>query len=135
MNLQKFFLAKSLDIPTKVVSTFFGNNKKYYGGFCKNDLKITLNDMDAMAYYRLISSKNEGPLDDRKHTVEISLSQNVLINGRFDVQAVVLPNLALENRDIERAILEIWEATPLTYEFYEGTNPIEYHNTVMQIVN
>jgi hypothetical protein len=125
VSLNNFLLGATMDIPPKVVSTFFGTNMNYYAGNYNSFLHFDYEDIEANYYYRLIQIKENTPLDSRRRTIEVHTSGTLLIGVDLAVEAVVLPLDAMQSPLINKVVTERWEADVLTYYTFLANTPEE----------
>ncbi len=152
-ELDNFHVGDFPEAPQRLVSAFYGNNKNYYFGEVSTNLNVSVLDFEVTSYVDMIKDTtvtfNEStkvPSDDRRQTVEIqSDSQVGLVPEKFtdtsgtsvvrnNVLAVVLPQTALDVREISEAVTVIWKAEPITYKLYNFTKPDEYHSIIREKV-
>lgn len=131
MKIDEFLIAPYLEMPRRVVNTFFGSNKKYYRGKPRDrgELNIPAALEAARSYYDLISNKTIA--DDRRSTIEIQLDRSLQLNDK--VLLVVLPADYFDDSDIYDTVVSIWKAEPKGYNTY-NIDPVYYMGLVYQIV-
>lgn len=112
MSIRDFLLEPSLDIPSHVVSKFFGTNNKYIKGIAKETLKIPSLEFEAQSYYNLITDNNFDHYDNRKLSIEIQINYSLSLVSS-NVLLVVLPDSLLQ--DAEKIIINEFNAEVKSY--------------------
>ncbi len=130
-NHNSFYLGNSLDIPPKVVNTFFGGNKEYYFGEVKQDLTIDFDDLEVQAYYNIIKDTGASIFDDRRYTIEVQTDKDLVINQDLDIIAVVLPSKAAEDPQFQKVIVGLWNALIIPYPMYRWIPPKDFTLPIM----
>lgn len=111
--------------PQRVVQVFYKDNKSYLKGACQPISAFDDITTDVVAkYIQMLNDPDVSRADDRRSAVEFQVSQSVSLIT--DLQAVVLPESFLDDKILERTILEDWNALPITYSVFQATCPSEY---------
>lgn len=137
MGISSFYLGNSLDIPPKIISTFFGDNRKYYCGEIRKDLDFSFSEMEARTYYAIITSPGGDPFDDRCYTMEIQTEKDLVIRKSLDVLAVIAPKSVKDDEEVRSYVENYWEAPILDYPTFGYGNPafftVSVWNTLMAL--
>ncbi|MEE8059094.1 MAG: hypothetical protein V3T17_14845 [Pseudomonadales bacterium] len=123
MDRDDFLLEPQMDMPSRLVSKFYGSNEQYYNA---NPIHLDISplEFEAKSYYSLISSKVRTSYDDRKETVEIQTEKDIALN-QSNVQLIVLPNVFMDNDELRDTIISDWQSDVRTYPIHHG-DPNEY---------
>lgn len=132
IKLDSFLLGNSLEISQQVISTFFGDNKSYYFGMTNKNLNFDFTDMEAYAYYQLITAGGETIHDDRRYTIEVQSDSIIDLSDK--ILAVVLPRSAMDDKKVYDTVMNKWKAYPITYDTYIGVSPKEYNAVIRQML-
>jgi hypothetical protein len=118
-------LDPSLDSARKLVDVFYKDSRSYLYGHCQ-PLSAFVGASPAIVeqYVNMLHDADVSRADDRRSAVEIQATKKVLLKD--DLQAVVLPEALLDDYGLKRAILEDWNALPITYPTFHATSPSEY---------
>jgi hypothetical protein len=128
MQVRDFELPGSIDVASRVVSQFFGDNRNYYRGQALEGLKVPPLELEADAYYALISSRVKSASDDRRACIEVQL------NGRFaltreNLRAIVLPGVLLDDGVVQKFLNDM-DAEAIPYTCHHA-KPVEDVRTIM----
>lgn len=123
MRCDDFLLDPEMDMPSKLISKFFGTNKKYYHSDPVN-IDIPPIQFEVFSYYSMISDRSKAPYDDRKGSIEIQTDKNIELNAD-NVELVILPLVFMDDSTFRHTILNEWQADYLTYSIHPG-DPNEY---------
>lgn len=131
MCCDDFLLDPKMDMPSKLVSKFFGTNEKYYHS---DPISIDISPIqfEAISYYSLISDQSKALYDDRKESIEIQTDNDITLSPD-NVKLVILPLAFMDVPTIRRAIINEWKADYLTYTIHRG-DPNEYIGLLYQKV-
>lgn len=130
-KLEEFCLGTSLDIPLKVVNMFFGSNRSYLLGETRPLTDKSALDFEINSYFGLITSSGESCVDDRKSSIELQIDHGIALS-KDTVLAVVLPKACMDDEEVRDAINITWQATPITYNTFKATSPLEYHGVIRE---
>jgi hypothetical protein len=117
MNLTNFEFHGGIEQAAKFVAAFFGTNLAYYLGRIRTDLKLSPTDFIGHAYSSILCDRSVTNFDDRRGTIEIHSSKNVLLT-RESVKAVSLPYEFLEDFKLRSRLLNDWECDVIPYDVY-----------------
>ena len=78
MRRDDFFLEPVPDMPSRLVSRFYGSNDAYFSGK-PHTIQIPPIEFEALSYYNLISSQNVSNYDDRNSSIEIRRAEQTLL--------------------------------------------------------
>ena len=123
MRRDDFFLEPVPDMPSRLVSRFYGSNDAYFSGK-PHTIQIPPIEFEALSYYNLISSQNVSNYDDRNSSIEIQSGTNLALDSS-NVLLIVLPTVFLDVDFFRDRIVRDWRAQIRTYELYR-CNPNEY---------
>lgn len=137
--------------PQRLVSAFYENNSNYYFGYVSNEVSAGPSQVEVSGYIDMlrdtaVSYSESGQIvsDDRRQTIEIQTDSQLPLkaeqvtdpNGNTTVSnkvlAVILPQSALDAKEIRDAVTQIWRAKPITYPIYKFTRPMEYHGVIRE---
>lgn len=121
------------ETPARIVSSFYGTNKKYYYGIAKDSIDLTPLDFEAEVFFELIRTKHKTSHDDRGFSIEIQINHPIPLSHE-NVKAVVLPNSFFENDSVKDVILNKWQAVPLNYDTFHS-NPSVFTMVVLKKVD
>lgn len=121
-SLSDFELGTQETAPSRLVGTFFDNNRQYYDQnyLSKND-SISLGKLAARAYARLIKDTTIRSTDDRSSTVEIQFGTDVPLKSVL--RALVAPAAFLDDPDVKKALEPLGDVVPLPYKTYGRNEP------------
>ena len=82
-------------------------------------------------YYELISATGESGsgLDKRKSSIEIQTKKKLVLD-KNNVRAVALPLCVMDDSEVKKAIVRIWDAEPLTYRTHHCSAPGGYNDVI-----
>jgi hypothetical protein len=123
MNVNYFSLEKDPTAPGKLVAFFFGSNVKYFDRQPNQGIDVPLNELEATAYYNLISYRGMSKRDDRVSAVEIAIDEPLALNAA-KVLAVILPNCLVAAPDFGKALADR-KIKILPYPDSNGQSPVE----------
>ncbi len=118
-------LDASINSARKLVDVFYKDNRTYLLGQCRPLSEFVGASPDLVKkYVNMLHDVEVSRADDRRSAVEFQATTTVVLKD--DVQAVVLPEALLDDHGLKRAILEDWNALPITYPVFQATSPSEY---------
>jgi hypothetical protein len=130
--LLKFSLIGAIQNAQRIVRTFFDTDENYLGGRAKIGLAFSRGELDAKAYYDLISGGGKPECDDRRSAIEIQTDASIDLHGAL--LAIAMPTTFLEDAPLMQTLLEDWHALPLTYSADIGMRPTEFHGTIRELI-
>jgi hypothetical protein len=131
MKIDDFLLDGSPDIPGRVVAHFFSANGEYFKGK-PSALQIPRLQLEAQAYYNLITDNGKTSSDHRRSAIEIQTDLPVSIE-RDSVLLVVLPEVFLDDPDVRTRVFQDWSAEVVPYPTYH-CDPEQYQGAVAYVV-
>lgn len=121
-----------VEIPQRIVSTFFGNNFNYYYNKVKQNLLRYKSYAEIKSYYTAIKADRKSIFEDRLSTIEIQTDSPITLS-KDTVLAVALPQVLLDEKIISETIVQKWGIEPLTYEIYHS-GPDYFISITMELV-
>jgi hypothetical protein len=132
MALATYAVQAVVESARRIIDGFFETNEDYLGCKATPGLLFGPNEIDAEAFYKLITGGGHPDCDDRRSAVEIQISQPAKLCE--DLLAVALPTSFLDDSALRKALLEVWRAHPLTYDADIGMRPTEFHGEIRRII-
>lgn len=118
MSCDDFLLPPTFDIPSRIVTQFFGSNVNYCEGM-PNKKPIDPLNLEAESYQNIIHDQAIRECDDRGHTIEVQTSKPFSL-GKSNVLFVMLPKVLLDHDDICDILLNRWGVKPIGYTSHSG---------------
>jgi hypothetical protein len=131
MKLEDFSVGYSLKDASRLISVFFGNNKRYYLGEAKHGLDIPFNHMVLNSYYNLITATEGQGFSDERHTIEVHHDNTLRLPERL--LGIVVPEVVIEHEEIIDVISK-WGCEMLTYSTYLYVSPGQYKVILLERV-
>jgi hypothetical protein len=128
--LNRFGVLALIENARRIVKAFFETDENYLAGRAKIGLAFTPGEVDAKAYYDLISGGGKPECDDRRSAIELQTAATVDLRGQL--AAIVMPTSFLDDDALMKTLLEEWHAFPLTYSADVGMRPTEFHGTIRE---
>jgi len=123
----------TIESARRIVRGFFDTDEPYLANQPKAGLLFKAGEIEADAYYNLISGGGQPDCDDRCSAIEVQIDVELDLSARV-LMAVVLPNSFLDEAPIREALLKVWRAVPLPYDADLGMRPLEFHGYVRNTV-
>ena len=117
VSIDDFKLDSSDNSAAKLVSAFFGNNKNYFGGNAKPNIRIAGLDIISDVYRVIATAGVSGSFDERARTCELQYGVDIEINNN-SLYTIIMPDrLSGDNRCKAK---DEWGVSPITYMFRGG---------------
>jgi hypothetical protein len=113
ISVDDFEIEAKCDSAARLVSTFFGGNKKYIGGEVRSDIEISGLDVVSDAYKAIASASVSSTLDERACTCELQYDAEVMLNNDT-VQSVIMPDKMFGEKFVQEKMKE-WGVKPIIY--------------------
>jgi len=134
MELEQFDVGKVSDAPEKIIGAFFNTPQRYFELKPKGkeefigQYALGAMDMEIKALHRLSLEESATNFDDRRLTIEVQSGSDVDLTVTNPL-AVVAPSEFLDDPDFRRQVVEVWNATPISY----SVGPLNVANSYGQI--
>jgi hypothetical protein len=134
MALEEFEVAGVADAPGKIIGAFFDTPQRYFDLQPKGkhefigEYALGAMDMEIKALHRLSLEESATSFDDRRLTIEVQSGADVDLTVTTPL-AVVAPSEFLDDPDFRRHVVEVWNATPISYSI----GPLSVANAYGQI--
>ena len=130
--LRKYPVAAVIERARQIVHRFFETNENYLAGRPKIGLAFTPDEVDAEAYYKLVSGGGRRKCDDRRSAIEVQISGSVSL--REHLMAIVMPTHFLDDIQLRKTLIDEWHVHPLTYDADMGMRPTEFHGIIRAMI-
>jgi len=117
--MEDFRLPDGCEWFAKLVTAFFGNNRNYFVGQPKNDVKLPALDRTSEVYRSMMQTPVSVNFDDRACTCELQFNTSISIE-KSRLLTIVMPDQLSEDPEV-RKILESWNVKPLPYQMRRST--------------
>lgn len=132
-DLTALELEASLESARRMVTLVFGNNEKYFLGQAQKTMPSSFSPgTTAHRFHALLTDETGLNADDRRSAIEVQLPSPVAIDHHL--LYVLLPKDVLNDSQVRRTIIEIWQCDPIGYDVYPGSAPNNYTANIREVL-
>ena len=130
--LTKYPVSAAVQSARQIIRRFFDTNENYLASRPSLGLAFSPGEVDAEAYYKLVTGGGSSNCDDRRSAIEVQIKDK--IDLREHLWAIVMPTDFLDDAPLRKTLIEEWRAHPLTYDADLGMRPTEFHGNVRAMI-
>lgn len=131
MTLSNFDVNPNIDSLQKIVDFFFGNDREYFYGNARRNIKYDIANSEVESYHNLILNNAKQRQDDRKSSIEVQLGDSVKISDKT-VLAIIMPEEYAAS-DLIQQLLGYLNVDAFEYKTRHGLAGGDYYFHMLEI--